>query len=73
MDEVSSISHVSKVKKSTSLKIGQVEDALSISSDVQKVADWVEMIKAMPDMRDIALSMETPSLDALAQAIAREL
>lgn len=53
--EISGIDRVHTVNKlGTSEKVTAstiVSDTLSISSDAQKKAEWVEMLKSMPDVR----------------------
>lgn len=52
-----------------------VVDQLSLSGEGQKISEFVEMLKEMPDLRDEKLSAihERPSLDHLARLIAAEI
>ncbi len=50
--EITNISEITGARKAGAVsKVGSVN--VKISSDVQKIHDWVEALKAMPDMRDI--------------------
>jgi hypothetical protein len=52
--EISSIDKIrtlNKAIKKEGVQAARIEDTLSISTEGQKKAEWVEMLKKMPDMR----------------------
>ena len=61
--EINSVSALSRLRK-----VGGVR-----ASDAQKLERWVEMVKAMPEIRPELVVREAPSLDVLVSAIAKEL
>lgn len=48
IDQIQSLKMIGKSNISSSISI---EDTLSISAESQKKAEWVEITKAMPDLR----------------------
>lgn len=68
--EISGIEKVQSLKKlvpKEGIQAARVEDTLTISTEAQKKAEWVEMLKKMPDIRpekiEAALSLTiTPAI-----------
>jgi hypothetical protein len=76
--EISGIDKVQTIKKveiQEGVQPAHIEDTVIISSESKKKAEWVEMLKQMPDIRDdkiaAALANPFPSLSAVAQRIAQ--
>jgi hypothetical protein len=67
--DVSAVEKIQTVNKTVSqeaVQTAKLEDTLSISSDVQKKAEWVEMLKQMPDIRQEKIAAALSS-DAFSQ------
>lgn len=65
-----------QIQKNDGVSRAQVVDRLSISTESEKKAEWVEMLKEMPDIRpekiERAIEADPTSLE-LAQIILNEL
>jgi len=48
---IDKIHTVQKAIKKEGIQAAKIEDTLSISTEAQKRADWVEKLKQMPDIR----------------------
>lgn len=49
--KIDKVQTVGKVAQKEGVQAARVEDSLTISSESKKKAEWVEMLKAMPDIR----------------------
>lgn len=68
--EINEVSSISKIKKATA--VPGVKDTVAIKAP--DISQWVEELKAMPDIRPekVEGTRAKPSLDELAHAIAKE-
>jgi len=75
---ISSIDQIQTVKKVCKSQVSQMQseplDVCSISSESKKKAEWVEMLKSMPDIREEKIIAASSSVDmqTLAYLIATE-
>ena len=51
LSEIDKVQTVKKIHKKEATASAKIEDTLSISSEAQKKADWVDKIKKLPDIR----------------------
>jgi len=72
ISEIQKAKSVGKLQRKEGMQLtGKVEDRLSISSESEKKALWVEMLKEMPDVRPekIEAARALPSSQELAHKI----
>ena len=72
---VDKIQTVKKVGLKEGVQATRIEDSVGISSESKKRADWVEMLKQMPDIRlekiDAALATDAHSTAILSHVAAQ--